>query len=192
MLHNLHKHSSFSAERPLLHHLPEKFFRNGICVSTNGIIPSVLLFCVCTKGLFFRIFSFCVAQRPLIFFSNGIFSALTVEKWSLLWLNQLIQKRIIRNYAEKKRKILKPKNTLEHRNIHHGRSFNSPSYFCLKGKNLHNRRSPTCGQRRSYHCCLKGRTIVAALINIFAGEKRTNKTKIRNLKFPLLTSPLLS
>jgi hypothetical protein len=49
-----------------------------------------LLFCVCTKGLFFRIFSFCVAQRPLIFFSNGIFSAPTVEKWSLLWLNQLI------------------------------------------------------------------------------------------------------
>jgi hypothetical protein len=70
--------------------------------------------------------------------------------------------------------------------------FNSPAHFCLKGNNLHNRRSPTCGQRHHYNCCLKGRTTVAALINIFAGKKRTNKTKIRNLKFSLPTSPLLS
>ena len=66
--------------------------------------------------------------------------------------------------------------------------FNLPAHFCLKGKNIHNRRYATCGQRHHYHCCLKGRTIVAALRNTFAGKKRTNKTKIRNLKFPLPTS----
>jgi hypothetical protein len=71
-------------------------------------------------------------------------------------------------------------------------AFNSPTNLCLKGNNLHNRRYATCGQRRSCNPCLKGRTIVAALRNTFAGKKRTNKTKIRNLKFPLLTSPLLS
>ncbi|OPZ12805.1 MAG: hypothetical protein BWZ06_01434 [Bacteroidetes bacterium ADurb.BinA261] len=71
-------------------------------------------------------------------------------------------------------------------------AFNSPAYFCLKGKNIHNRRSPTCGRRRPYHYCLKGRTTAVAQTNIHTGKKRTNKTKIRNLKFPLLTSPLLS
>jgi hypothetical protein len=29
--------------------------------------------------------------------------------------------------------------------------FNSPANFCLKGNNLHNRRSPTCGQRYKKH-----------------------------------------
>ena len=67
-------------------------------------------------------------------------------------------------------------------------AFNSPANLCLKGNNLHNRRSPTYGQRRPYHCCLKGRTTEVAQMNIHAGKKRTNKTKIRNLKFPLLTS----
>ena len=65
--------------------------------------------------------------------------------------------------------------------------FNSLAYFCLKGNNLHNRRSPTCGQRRPYHYCLKGRTTAVAQTNIHVGRKRTNKTKIRNLKFPLLS-----
>jgi len=63
---------------------------------------------------------------------------------------------------------------------------NSPAHFCLKGNNLHNRRSPTCGRRRPYNLCLKGRTIAAVQMNIQTGEKRTNKTKIRNLKFPFL------
>ena len=66
--------------------------------------------------------------------------------------------------------------------------FNSPANRCLKGNNLHNRRSPTCGQRRPYHYCLKGRTLAVVQMNIHTGKKRTNKTKIRNLKFPLLTS----
>jgi len=61
--------------------------------------------------------------------------------------------------------------------------FNSPAYFCLKGNNLHNRRSPTCGQRRPCNLCLKGRTIVAALINIFAG-----KNKPTGLKFVIFNS----
>ncbi len=69
--------------------------------------------------------------------------------------------------------------------------FNSQAHFCLKGNNIHNRRSPTCGQRHHYHCCLKGRTTVAALINICTGKKRTNKTKIRNLKFLFLYFPFL-
>jgi len=30
-------------------------------------------------------------------------------------------------------------------------AFNSPANFCLKGNNLHNRRSPTCGQRYKKH-----------------------------------------
>ncbi len=51
--------------------------------------------------------------------------------------------------------------------------FNSPANFCLKGNNLHNHRSPTCGQRRSSHYCLKGRTIALAQMNIHAGKKRT-------------------
>ena len=71
-------------------------------------------------------------------------------------------------------------------------AFNSPANLCLKGNNLHNRRSPTYGQRRPYHCCLKGRTTAVVQTNIHAGKKRTNKTKIRNLKFLFLTSLLLS
>jgi hypothetical protein len=70
-------------------------------------------------------------------------------------------------------------------------AFNSLAYFCLKGNNLHNRRSPTCGQRHPYHYCLKGRTTAVAQTNIHAGEKRTNKTKIRNLKFLFLYFPFL-
>jgi hypothetical protein len=53
--------------------------------------------------------------------------------------------------------------------------FNSPAHFCLKGNNLHNRRSPTCGQRRPYHYCLKGRTTAVAQMNICTDEKRTNE-----------------
>ncbi|MFZ6038779.1 MAG: hypothetical protein ACOYU1_11200 [Bacteroidota bacterium] len=40
--------------------------------------------------------------------------------------------------------------------------FDSPAHFRLKGNNLHNRRSPTCGQKRPYNYCLKGRTLAAA------------------------------
>jgi len=70
-------------------------------------------------------------------------------------------------------------------------AFNSPAHHCLKGNNLHNRRSPTCGQRRPYHYCLKGRTTAVEQTNIHTGEKRTNKTKIRNLKFSFLYFPFL-
>jgi len=49
--------------------------------------------------------------------------------------------------------------------------FNSLAYFCLKGNNLHNRRSPTCGQRRPYHYCLKGRTLAVVQMNIHTGRK---------------------
>jgi hypothetical protein len=65
--------------------------------------------------------------------------------------------------------------------------FNSPANFCLKGNKY-----ATYGQRRPCNPCLKGRTTAVAQTNIRAGKKRTNKTKIRNLKFPLPTSPLLS
>ncbi|MFZ6037392.1 MAG: hypothetical protein ACOYU1_03975 [Bacteroidota bacterium] len=56
-------------------------------------------------------------------------------------------------------------------------AFNSPVHFCLKGNNLHNRRSPTCGQRHHYHCCLKGRTTAVAQTNIRAGKKEQTKRK---------------
>ena len=49
--------------------------------------------------------------------------------------------------------------------------FNSPAHFCLKGNNLHNRRSPTCGQRRPYHYCLKGRTLAVVQMNIRTSKK---------------------
>jgi hypothetical protein len=69
--------------------------------------------------------------------------------------------------------------------------FNSPANLCLKGNNLHNRRSPTCGQRHHYHCCLKGRTTAVTQTNIHIGKKRKNKTKIRSLKFLFLYFPFL-
>jgi len=49
--------------------------------------------------------------------------------------------------------------------------FNSPAPFCLKGNNLHNRRSPTYGKDTTNICCLKGRTIAVAQMNIHAGKK---------------------
>jgi len=48
--------------------------------------------------------------------------------------------------------------------------FNSPAYFCLKGNNLDNHGSPTCGKDTTTGYCLKGRTIVAASINICVGK----------------------
>ena len=56
--------------------------------------------------------------------------------------------------------------------------FNSPANRCLKGNNLHNRRSPTCGQRRPCNPCLKGRTIVAVQMNIHVGKKEQTKRKL--------------
>ncbi len=134
------------------------FFRNGICVSTNGIIPSVLLFCVCTNLFFCENYAKCAAQKSF-----------NVKRMIIVCTQ--------RSFRRKNRTFV---------------SHNWLAHFCLKGNNLHNRRYATCGRRHHNNPCLKGRTIVAALINIFAGEKRTNKTKIRNLKFPFLTSPLLS
>ncbi|HOM62433.1 MAG TPA: hypothetical protein PL097_01190, partial [Dysgonamonadaceae bacterium] len=46
--------------------------------------------------------------------------------------------------------------------------------------------SPTCGQRRPCNLCLKGRTIVAALINIFAGKNKPTGLKFLFLYFPFL------
>ncbi len=43
--------------------------------------------------------------------------------------------------------------------------FNSPAHFCLKGNNLHNRKSPTCGRRRPSNLCLKGRTSELRIIS---------------------------
>jgi hypothetical protein len=40
-------------------------------------------------------------------------------------------------------------------------------------------------------CCLKGRTIAVVQMNIHTGKKRTNKTKIRSLKFLFLYFPFL-
>jgi len=39
------------------------FFRNGICVSTNGIIPSVLLFCAYTNLFFCENYAKCAAKK---------------------------------------------------------------------------------------------------------------------------------
>ena len=50
-------------------------------------------------------------------------------------------------------------------------AFNSLACFCLKGNNLHNRRSPTYGQRRPYHYCLKGRTLAVVQMNIRTSKK---------------------
>jgi hypothetical protein len=55
--------------------------------------------------------------------------------------------------------------------------FNSPAHFCLKGNNLHNRRSPTCGQRHHYNCCLKGRTTAVAQTNIHTGKKKNKQNE---------------
>jgi hypothetical protein len=55
--------------------------------------------------------------------------------------------------------------------------FNSPAHFCLKGNNLHNRRSPTYGRRHHNNPCLKGRTIALAQMNIRAGKKKQIKRK---------------
>jgi hypothetical protein len=51
--------------------------------------------------------------------------------------------------------------------------FNSPANRCLKGNNLQNRRSPTCGQRRPCNLCLKGRTLAVVQMNIHTDKKRT-------------------
>jgi hypothetical protein len=64
--------------------------------------------------------------------------------------------------------------------------FNSPANLCLKGNNLHNRRYATSGQRQQENPCLKGRTTAVVQMNICNDEKRTNETKIRNLKFLFL------
>ena len=40
-------------------------------------------------------------------------------------------------------------------------------------------------------CCLKGRTLAVVQMNIHTGKKRTNKTKIRSLKFLFLYFPFL-
>jgi hypothetical protein len=53
--------------------------------------------------------------------------------------------------------------------------FNTRTHPCLKGNNLHNRRSPTCGQRHPYNYCLKGRTTAVAQMNIHTDEKRTKR-----------------
>ena len=84
------------------------------------------------------------------------------------------------NSAVMKIRLFKPKKV-----------FNSPAHFCLKGNNLHNRRSRPADEDTTNICCLKGRTTAVAQMNICNGEKRTNKMKIRNLKSPLPTSPLL-
>jgi hypothetical protein len=55
--------------------------------------------------------------------------------------------------------------------------FNSPANFCLKGNNLYNRRSSTCGQRRPFNPCLKGRTTAVAQMNIHTGKKEQTKRK---------------
>ncbi len=56
-------------------------------------------------------------------------------------------------------------------------AFNSPANFCLKGNNLHNRRSPTCGQRRHCNLCLKGRTTTVVQMNIHAGRKKNKQNE---------------
>jgi len=69
-------------------------------------------------------------------------------------------------------------------------AFNSPASLCLKGNNLHNRRYATCGRRRPYHCCLKGRTTAVTQTNTCAGKNKPTGLKfvIGNLKFPFPTS----
>ena len=54
-------------------------------------------------------------------------------------------------------------------------AFNSPPHLCLKGNNLHNRRSPTCGQWHHYQPpCLKGRTIAAEWRISAPGKNKQN------------------
>ncbi|PLB87286.1 hypothetical protein C0T31_01915 [Dysgonamonadaceae bacterium] len=55
--------------------------------------------------------------------------------------------------------------------------FNSPAHYCLKGNNLHNRRSPTYGKDTTNICCLKGRTIAVVQMNIHTGKKEQTKRK---------------
>jgi hypothetical protein len=76
-------------------------------------------------------------------------------------------------------RLFKPKTSLNTEISITVEVLNSPSHFCLKGNNLHNRQSMTCGQKRSYNYCLKGRTIAAASINICAGKKQPNRMEIR-------------
>jgi hypothetical protein len=55
--------------------------------------------------------------------------------------------------------------------------FNSPANLCLKGNNLHNRRSRPADEDTTNICCLKGRTTAVAQTNIDAGKKEQTKRK---------------
>jgi hypothetical protein len=77
------------------------------------------------------------------------------------------------NSAVMKIRLFKPKNILEYRKYSSQWKPQFTGSLLPEGNNLHNHRSPTCGQRRSYHYCLKGRTLAVVQMNIHTGKKRT-------------------
>jgi len=56
-------------------------------------------------------------------------------------------------------------------------AFNSPAHFCLKGNNLHNRRSRPADEDTTTGYCLKGRTTAVEQTNIHTGKKEQTKRK---------------
>ncbi|WP_129594811.1 hypothetical protein [Seramator thermalis] len=68
--------------------------------------------------------------------------------------------------------------------------FNSRTHHCLKGKNIHNRRSSTWGQRHNNQIQPERQNYCSCIENICVGERKPTELKfvIGNLKFPSLHS----
>ena len=87
------------------------------------------------------------------------------------------------NSAVMKIRLFKPKKV-----------FNSRTHHCLKGKNIHNRRSSTCGQRHNNRILPERQNYCSCIENICVGERKPTELKfvIGNLKFPFLQPQLSS
>jgi hypothetical protein len=65
--------------------------------------------------------------------------------------------------------------------------FNARTHRCLKGKNIHNRRSPTCGQRCNKHTLPERQNFCRVVqMNIHTGKNKPTGLKFLFLYFPFL------
>ena len=83
------------------------------------------------------------------------------------------------NSAVMKIRLFKPKKV-----------FNSRTHHCLKGKNIHNRRSSTWGQRHNNRIQPERQNYCSCIENICVGERKPTELKlvIGNLKFPFASN----